>query len=243
MDHLEELRGRLASTLVALTLLTGVGYFLAERVVELLSAQAGGLVFLRPAEAFLVRLKIALILGTFMCVPVLLYEAWRFVGVALTPSEKRLALGVIPASVTLFLLGACCAWFTALPAASRFLLGFAAPGLSAQISIDAYLSFAAWLTAAFGLVFQLPLIVLFVVKAGLATPRDLADYRRHVILGLAIMAAAMTPGPDLFSQLALLLPAWMLYEISILLARWLIKPEGRPYESGRPSVRPLPTEL
>lgn len=242
VEHLEELRVRLAVVLAALAVLTMAGYFMAENVVALLSAQAGGLVFLRPAEAFLVRLKISLILGTFFCVPILLYEAWRFVGVALNPSEKRLALGVVPASFLLFLTGAACAWFTALPAASRFLLGFAAPGLRPQISVDAYVSFAAWLIAAFGLVFQLPLVVLFVVKIGLATPRDLADYRRHVILGLAVLSAMMTPGPDLFSQLALLLPAWLLYELSIGLARWLIKPEGRPYELDRPSVRPLPTE-
>ena len=220
VEHLEELRGRLAIALLAVALLSSGSYLYVERILELLARPAGGFVFLRPADAFLVRLKISLLSGVLLAIPLLIYEIWRFVGVALTPSERRLTLGVLPFSYALFLAGAATAWFVVLPVAVRFLLGFATQDLRPMLSVDAYVSFAAWFTLAFGLTFQLPIAVFFLVKAGIATPRSLAYHRRHVILGLAILAALLTPGPDLFSQLALLVPTYLLYEVSIGIARW-----------------------
>ncbi len=224
-EHLEELRVRIGIVVAAIVVLSIFSYFFVDKIVAMMAGPAGGFVFLRPAEAFMARLKIALIGGVLLTIPIMIYEIWRFVGVALTPAESKVTLRVLPISYLLFCLGAACAWFVVLPAAVHFLLGFATESLQAYISIDAYISFAAWLVVAFGLMFQLPIVVFFLVKVGIATPASLSRYRRHVILGLAIMAAFLTPGPDLFSQLALLIPTWLLYEISVLVARVTMSPE------------------
>lgn len=220
LEHLDELRSRLIAVLAVLLLLSCACYALVDRVIALLARPAGGFVFFGPAEAFMVRLNIALMLGAFLSVPVVIYELWRFVGVALAPSERRLVFSLLPASYALFAAGAACAWFVVVPTATRFLLGFSSADLKPLMSLQAYVSFVAWLVAAFGVMFQLPLVVLFLVKAGVATPDALAAYRRHVLLGLAIAAALFTPGPDFFSQMALLAPTYLLFELSLLVARW-----------------------
>lgn len=220
LDHLEELRSRLIAVTAAVAALSCLSYAFVDRIIERMAGATGGFVFFSPTEAFLTRLNISLVLGVFFSIPVMIYEIWRFVGVALVPSERRLVLSLLPFSYVLFLAGACCAWFVVIPTAVRFLLGFSTASLRPMISLEAYVSFAAWLTAAFGTMFQLPIVVLFLVKAGLADPRSLAAHRRHVILGLALAAAMFTPGPDLFSQLALLLPTYLLYEISLAAAKW-----------------------
>lgn len=220
LEHLDELRGRLIVVLVVLLLLSCGCYAFVDQVIALLARPAGGFVFFGPTEAFMVRLNIALMLGLFLSIPIIIYELWRFVGVALAPSERRLVFSLLPASYALFSAGAACAWIVVIPTATRFLLGFSSADLKPMISIQAYISFVAWLVAAFGVMFQLPLFVLFLVKAGIATPDTLAGYRRHVLLGLAIAAALFTPGPDFFSQMALLVPTYLLFELSLLIARW-----------------------
>lgn len=220
LEHLEDLRRRIWIVLGFLAAFSAAAYACADRIIALLARSTGGFVFTRLAEAFLARLEIALVCGCFLTIPVLLYEAWRFMGVALTPKERRVALKVLPFSYLLFTAGAACAWFMVLPAATRFLLGFATSDLRPLVSINDYVGFIAWFLAAFGLLFQLPLVVLFLVKTGFATPQALASYRRHVIIGLTILSAMLTPGPDVFSQLALLIPTYALYEASIWIARW-----------------------
>lgn len=227
LEHLDELRGRLIVVLVAVALLAGGCYAFVDRIIGWLAKPTGGFVFLSLTEAFLVRLKISMVLGAFLGAPIMIYEIWRFVGVALAPAERRLTLSILPVSYCLFLAGAACAWFAVIPTAVRFLLGFATENLKPLLSIDVYVGFAAWLTVAFGAMFQLPVVVFFMVKAGIATPDSLAAYRRHVILGLAILAALLTPGPDLFSQMALLIPTYLLYEISIWIARWTYRKEDQ----------------
>ena len=219
VEHLEELRARLIVALTALALLSIVSYGFVDEVIDWMAQPAGGFVFFGPTEAFMVRLKLALILGGFLAVPVILYQAWSFVAVALAPEHRRLSLRILPASYALFVAGACCAWFAVIPAALPFLLGFATPHLKPMLSLEAYIGFAGSLTLAFGAMFQLPVVIFFLVKAGLVSPESLAAHRRHAVLVLSILAGVLTPGPDLFSQLALLLPTYLLYEISIWVAR------------------------
>ena len=219
-NHLEELRSRLGKVVLAVLLSSVVGYFYVDPMIHYLSRSAGPFIFVKPAEAFLIRIKISLIIGGLLSIPVAIYQVWRFVAVALTPLEKKTASWMMPMSYALFLAGAAIAWFLVLPAAARFLLGFSSRDLLPMLSIEAYVEFAAWLIAAFGLAFQLPIILFFLVKIGIATPQSLRYYRRHVILGLAIFAALLTPGPDMVSQLALLAPTYLLYEISIWLLRF-----------------------
>ena len=220
VEHLEELRVRLIVVLTAVTTLACVSYAFVDRVIDLMARSAGGFVFFSPAEAFLVRLKVSLMLGAFIAVPLIIYEAWRFIGVALAPSERRLVFSILPASYALFVAGAACAWLLVIPTATRFLLGFATDNLIPMMSLEAYIGFVSWLTAAFGVMFQLPILVVFLVKSGIASPDTLAAYRRHVLLGLAVLAAFFTPGPDFFSQMALLVPPYLLFELSLLITRW-----------------------
>jgi len=218
-DHLEELRRRIFVMVGAVIVLFMGSYFFVDQIIELLSNKTGGFVFLHPTEAFFARLKISVVVAVFLAMPVLIYEVWRFVGVALTPKEKKVTLAMLPISYLLFCMGVALAWFVVLPLALKFLLGFATPNLQPLLSIDRFISFAAWFTLGFGLMFQLPIVVFFLVRIGITTPRQLAHYRPHVVVALAITAAFLTPGPDFFSQLALLLPTYLLFEISLLLAR------------------------
>ncbi len=220
LEHLDELRSRLIAVLIVVAILSAGSYRFVDRIIGWLAGPAGGFVFFSPTEAFMVRLKIAGIAGLFLSVPLVIYEIWRFVGVALTPTEKKMTLQILPASYLLFVAGAATAWFAVIPAATRFLLAFSTPTLRPMLSIDAYVGFAGWLTMAFGAMFQLPLVVLFLVKIGAVAPGSLGAYRRHVLLGLAIVAGVLTPGPDIFSQMALLLPTYLLYEVSILIVWW-----------------------
>lgn len=224
LEHLDELRSRLIVVLIVVAVLAAVSYRFVDALIARLAGPAGGFVFFSPTEAFLVRLKIAAIAGLFLSVPLIIYEIWRFVGVALTPGEKKMTLHILPASYLLFVGGAATAWFAVIPAATRFLLGFSSPTLRPMLSIDAYVGFVGWLTMAFGAMFQLPLVVLFLVKIGAVAPGALGGYRRHVLLGLAIVAGVLTPGPDIFSQLALLAPTYLLYEVSILVVWWTHRP-------------------
>lgn len=219
-NHLDELIRRARFSLIALVFFTIGGYFFVDQILAFLAQASGGFVFTRPTEAFIARLKIAFSIGFLAAVPIILYQAWRFVATALTWPERRITLLFLPLSYALFCLGALCACFVVAPAAINFFLSFATPDLRPMISINAYLGFFIYLTLAFGLLFELPLIVYFLVLLGVATPESLAYYRRHVLLGLAIAAAVLTPGPDPFSQLALLLPTYILYEFSIIFVRW-----------------------
>ena len=142
--------------------------------------------------------------------------------IALKSTERRILIRVIPASYLLFALGTAFAWFVIIPAAVRFLLGFSTENVRPFLSIDVYISFVAWLTVSFGLTFQLPIVVVLVVWLGLVEPRTLATYRRHVLLGIIVLSAVITPGPDIFSQLALSLPTYALFEASIWISRHMV---------------------
>lgn len=231
LDHLEELRIRIGIVVAAVIVMTIFSYFFVDKIIAVMAAPAGTFVFLRPTEAFMARLKISLIGGVLLTLPVIIYQIWRFIGVALTPAEEKVTLRILPVSYLLFILGGALAWFIVLPAAAKFLLGFATETLQPTISIDAYIGFAAYLMVAFGAMFQLPIVVFFLVKTGIATPDTLVQYRRHVIVGLAVIAAFLTPGPDLFSQLALLVPSWLLFEISVFVSRIAVSEDASSEET------------
>lgn len=233
LGHLDELRKRILCVLLAAVLFSIPTYLFVDKVIAFLASQTGGFVFLRPAEAFLARFKISLIIGCFLAIPVAIYEVWRFVEIALKSTEKKILIRVLPASYLLFAVGTAFAWFIIIPVAVKFLLGFATENLKPFLSIDIYISFVAWITIGFGLMFQLPIVVVLLVWLGLVEPRTLAAYRRHVLLGIVIVSALMTPGPDIFSQLALCIPTYALFEISILISRAMRKPHPALPKGGR----------
>lgn len=220
--HLEELRGRLFACLIAVFLTSIAGYFLSPALLKRLSDVMGTpLVFLGPAEAFLARLKVALLLGGILSSPVWLFQAWRFLGVAMTIGERKVLLLALPFSMALFFSGAAFAWFLVAPAGLKFLIGFGTGYLRPMISVHAALSFVLWLCLGLGLLFQLPVVLGALASWGIVTAHDLRRHRRHAVLGILVLAAIITPGPDVTSQLMLAAPTYLLFEISILISAFL----------------------
>jgi sec-independent protein translocase protein TatC len=223
--HLEELRQRLIKSLVCYFILSILCYFFVDSVLVWLARPVGEFVFTAPTEAFTIRLKIAFGLGFVLAFPIFLYQGWSFVGVALRNNEKSMIKAVVPVSCFLFYFGMALALFGVAPLATKFLLAFATPQLRPLISLDAYLSFLLWMVVGFGILFQLPLAVVALCKLGVVAPETLSRYRRHVAVCIFIAAAFVTPGPDMFSQLLVAVPSYLLFEISLLVSYRVAKKE------------------
>lgn len=232
IEHLEELRARLLWAVASFAVATALSLLFVERILNLLIRPVGQVVFLAPTEAFFVRLKVAALAGVFLSLPVVVYQIWRFVAVGLTRAERRYTLSLLPASVLLFVGGAAFAFFAILPVGVRFLLGYRTETLVPMISIGAYTSFATAFVLAFGLVFQLPIVILFLARLGIVTPATLAAGRRYALLGIVVASAILTPGTDVFSQLLMAVPTYLLYEASIWVAR-IFAPRAARQESLR----------
>lgn len=219
IEHLEELRTRLLITLAAFAVAMVLSFLFVEPILQVLIRPVGRVVFLAPTEAFFVRLKVAALSGAFLSLPVVLYQVWRFVGVGLTSTERRYTLSLLPFSLALFVGGAAFAFFVILPVGVRFLLGYQTESLVPMISVGAYTSFATAFVLAFGLVFQLPIVILFLARIGVVTPASLAAGRRYAVLGIVVLSAVLTPGGDAFSLALMAVPTYLLYEASIWIAR------------------------
>lgn len=219
IEHLEELRRRLLIAIAAFAAATVGAFLFVETILQFLIRPVGRVVFLAPTEAFFVRVKVAALAGVLLSLPVILYQVWRFVSVGLTPRERRSTVALLPVSLLLFLIGGAFAFFAILPVGVRFLLSYQTEALVPMISIGAYTSFATAFVLAFGLVFQLPVVVLFLARLGIVSPASLARGRRYALLGIAALSAVLTPGGDVVSMGMMAVPTYLLYEISIWVAR------------------------
>jgi sec-independent protein translocase protein TatC len=174
------------------------------------------LAFLKPTEGFIVRLKIALVGGLIVTSPGVFYQFWRFVAPGLYPRERRFIIPVVVTSTVSFLVGALFSLFV-LPYATNFFLSFGGETISNTWSFGAYVDFMVRLILAFGLVFELPLIIYFLVRLGIVTPEFLRSKRRYAIVLFLVLAAVISP-PDIFTMVVLAVPLTILYELSILIA-------------------------
>jgi sec-independent protein translocase protein TatC len=219
VDHLGELRRRIAISIVAVLLGAVVGFLLAPSIIKLLVSPLpnGEVVFLTLSGGFMVHLRIALIVGLLLALPIVLFQAWAFVAPGLTPGERRAALPWIPMSVIFFLLGTLVAWVT-LPYAVGFLLSFQIEGtLVAMPSAEAYFGFVTFIFLIFGLVMQFPIVLVFLDRLGILRVEQLRTMRRYVLLGVTIFAVVVTPGGDPVSPIVLAGTMYALYEFTILL--------------------------
>lgn len=230
IEHLEELRMRLLIALAAFAVATALSFLFVDRLLAFLIRPVGHLVFLGVTDAFFIRFKVAAMAGVFLSLPVVLFQIWRFIGIGLTRTERRYTLSLLPPAVLLFVAGAAFAFLAILPIAVRFLLSYQTPALQAMIAVGPYTSFATSLVLAFGLVFQLPIVILFLARLGIVTPASLAAGRRYAVLGIVVASALLTPGTDMVSQLMMAVPTYLLYEISIWIAR-VVAPKPRTTES------------
>ncbi|MGH7562848.1 MAG: twin-arginine translocase subunit TatC [Gemmatimonadota bacterium] len=222
LEHLEELRWRILWSLGALVLAAGIGFWLATAfdVIGFLTRPVlpylgdHRLAYLHPTEPFMVTLKVGLFLGLLIALPVIFWHFWNFVAPGLMEREKKIFLPALMASVGLFVAGAAFAFYVAMPFSLRFFLSFGGESLEPVIAISEYFSFAIRMTLMFGLVFEMPLVILALTWAGVLSPRLLKKYRRHAIAVLAILSAVLTPA-DVFSMVIMLVPMYLLFEISV----------------------------
>jgi sec-independent protein translocase protein TatC len=216
--HLEELRSRILKSAAFIFIISCILYKFVDCILPLLIKPAGKLVFIIPQEAFLTNIKIALWGGLFLSSPFVLYEIWKFVSLGLMPRERRYVLLFGPLSFVFFVLGTVFGYFIIVSVGMKFLLGFASDSITPMLSIGRYISFISGIIFAFGVVFELPVAVLFLTKTGFVTPEFLSKKRRHIIVLIFILAAFLTP-PDIVTQCLMALPLLVLYEISIIFSR------------------------
>ncbi len=218
VDHLSELRRRIAIGAVALIIGTAIGFLLSEQLISLLTAPIGGqrLIYLELGGAFTVRLKLALMVGVVIALPVVIWQLWAFVSPGLTQRERRVARPWIPAMLGFFALGVAVA-YAVLPAAATFLTGFEIPGvLVMELTADAYFGFVTMLFLVFGAVMQFPIVLIVLNRLGLLPVARLKASRRYALLAIVIFAVVATPGGDPISPLVMSAVMYVLYEAAIL---------------------------
>lgn len=221
LDHLAELRRRLVVSAVAILVAAAGAFSFSDDILTwLASSLQTDLVFLSPTEAFWVSLKISLVAGLLIALPLVLYQAWRFIAPGLYRSERRYAAGFVIVSCVFFSAGLAFCAFVALPFALKFLIAFGVDrGITPMISAQMYVDFALKFYLAFGVIFEVPLAVTLASRMGLVTPAVLARNRRYAFLANAILAAVLTPTSDLFNMAIMLVPLTVLYEVGIWGAR------------------------
>lgn len=222
LEHLAELRGVLLGSVTAVLLATIVGWFFSDRLLDLVVApmrEAGQKVYFRaPAEAFMMRLKVAFFGGLLAVLPYVIARLYGFIVPGLYQRERRLATPLVVASVALFYTGVAFSFLFLVPQIVRIMLGFGTEMVQPLIGIGPYVGFVAQLCLAFGLVFELPLVVLLLSWVGLVKPRTLLRTWRYALVIIAVASAILTPGPDVVSQVVMAVPVTFLYLSSAVLA-------------------------
>lgn len=222
VDHLGELRTRVARSLVAIAIGSAVGFWLAEPLQALLISplpdDAEVLQVLDPGGAFAITLRISIITGIILAMPVLLYQVWAFVAPGLTASERRVLRPWIPLALFFFALGVALAWLV-LPFAISFLFSFTNEHLVANLAAAPYFDFVTTMFLAFGLIMEFPIVLYALSRVGIATSERLRASRRLVILAIAIFAAVATPGGDVVSPIVLGGTMYALFELTVLAIR------------------------
>jgi len=221
VDHLGELRDRLIKVIIAVALASTVGFILSGQIVAILKAPIPGdepLYFTGLGDAFVINLKIAIVVGIILAMPVILWQVWGFIAPGLTTDERRVVRPWLPMALGFFALGTVIAYLI-LPYAATFLIGFETPDLKPLITAGAYFDFVTTMFLAFGLVMEFPILLFGLSRVGIVTSQRLVSARRMAILGIAIFATAITPGGDLVSPFALGVTMYLLFEGTIYFIR------------------------
>ncbi|NPV92230.1 MAG: twin-arginine translocase subunit TatC [Firmicutes bacterium] len=228
LQHFEDLRKVLVVSTIVLVVASGACFFVSDQILKVLSypitsKSATGetvqkLIFIGVTEGFFIKFKVALYAGFVVSFPVIAWQIWRFIGPALYPKEKNLVLKLVPVTVLLFVIGVVFAYFMIFPVMLEFLLNVSGD-LQPMITVSEYVSFCVSFLVPFGLVFEMPIIAIFLTRIGILTPGWLSSKRKYSLLICFIVAAILTPSPDPFSQTMMALPMYLLYEVSIIVSR------------------------
>jgi len=220
VDHLSELRTRIFRSILAVVAGSAIGFYFAKAVRDfLLEPLPGGQAqVLGPGDAFAIQLRISVVIGIILAMPVLLYQLWAFIAPGLTPSERRTVRPWIPLALFFFALGVAIARFV-LPFAVTFLLSFTDDKLVANMAAQPYFDFVTTLFLAFGVLMEFPILLFGLSRVGILSSARLRAARRYVILGISVVAAIATPGTDLVSPLVRGFTMYILFEITVQVIR------------------------
>jgi sec-independent protein translocase protein TatC len=248
LDHLEELRSRIIKSLYAIALVGTVFWIFNKWLFNYVIfgptspnfptyrffCSLGEQFCIQPpeftkqaigfGESFLMSIKASFVLGFIAVFPYVFYQFWNFVKPGLYPKEQKATRRVVFICSSLFLFGVLFGYFVISPFSISFLMGYTLPGVENVPTVSSYISYMLMFTAPAGLVFELPIVVYFLAKVGLVTPEFMRTYRKHAIVAILIVGAVLTP-PDVMSQMLLAMPLYLLYEVSIWIAAWVVKKE------------------
>ena len=232
LSHLVELRNRLIRILLAVGLVFLCLFPWAKDLYALLAQpllatlpKGGQMIATDVVGVFMVPMKVALMVAFLVVLPYILYQVWAFVAPGLYVHEKQLALPLVLASVVLFFVGMAFAYFIVFPAVFGFMAKMAPEGVAWMTDIEKYLSFVMGTFIAFGVTFEVPVVVIVLVRMRIVELATLISWRPYVIVGAFVIGAIFTP-PDVVSQLMLAIPLCLLYELGMLLARFVSKPKN-----------------
>src|SRR5712672_2134552 len=230
ISHLVELRDRLLRAILAVVVVFLCLFYWARELYALLAKPliaalpvGGQMIATDVVGVFLVPVKVAFLVAFVIALPYVLYQAWAFVAPGLYAHERRLVLPLVVASSVLFVLGMSFAYFLVFPVVFKFMASIAPEGVAWMTDIDKYLSFVMTTFIAFGVTFEVPVVVIVLVRVGVVSLEKLKEIRPYVIVGAFVVGAIFTP-PDVLSQVMLAVPLWILYELGILAARFVGRP-------------------
>jgi len=236
MAHLVELRDRLLRAVISVVLVFACLMPWAGNIYDLLALpmmhalpEGTRMIATGVVTPFFVPVKVTLMVAFVIALPVVLYQAWAFIAPGLYAHEKRLALPLVAGSSILFLMGMAFCYFFVFNMVFKFIGEFAPKSITPAPDIEQYLSFVMTMFMAFGVTFEVPVAVILLTKFGLVDQAKLKNARPYVVVGAFVVAAVVTP-PDVISQFMLAVPMWLLYEIGILLARYVSKDAPRDAE-------------
>lgn len=231
ISHLIEMRDRLLRAVIAIVVVFIALFPWAQDLYAvlaqpLLSAlpEGGQMIATEVTTPFFVPVKVTLMTAFLLAMPWVFYQIWAFVAPGLYQHEKRIGIPLVVASVLLFLLGMAFAYFLVFPVVFGFIVGIAPAGVAVMTDIGKYLDFVLTLFMAFGITFEVPVAVVLLVKMGMVSVAKLREIRPYVIVGAFVIGAIFTP-PDVISQFMLAVPVWLLYELGILVAALITKPQ------------------
>lgn len=221
LGHLTELRKRILYSLLAVAIGAAVAYNFLDEIMAFLLEPAGKLYYMQPAEAFFVYVKVTIFAGFLFALPIIFYQAWAFLLPALTMRERLLLSILVPVSVLLFVAGLLFSFKLVLPLAMNFFLGMGSADFQPFLSAGSYFDFIITFVLPFGMLFEMPLIMMILAWLGIITSDMLAAKFRIVILVCFVIGALLTP-PDIISQCMMAIPMLMLYGVGYLVVKYIL---------------------
>ncbi len=232
VEHLSELRTRIVYSLYAIVFFTIGAWCFSEQIFDFVRQPiteflpSKGLIFTAPTDKFMAHLKVSVLAGLIAACPVWIYQVWKFIEPGLYKKEKRFGIYFMFFGSLLFIVGISFSYFLVLPAAFKVLLSFGGTVDQPMITINDYMSFFLMTTLVFGAAFEMPLVIVILGMMGIVSSRGLSRMRRYAIVAIAIVSAVFTP-PDAVSMMLLAVPLVCLYEISIIILRFIEPKENK----------------